>query len=475
MLLTTKTNKITHKTLWYKRLIVSSLTLYLGIFSPLFTLQTALAAPAITSISSSSGPTTGGQNLTIYGSGFLLDKYYQQISVNNTSGSSMKNIQLDLVLDLASPLNTGHMAANCSDLHFQDTAGNELYYWIESDGSACNSTTQHVWIKIPSLNTGISYINVLYGSGLSYTSYNNAYQVFDENTVAGNGGFFDDFATTALPGTALNKWRINNGSWPLGTLATANNYISVGHFRINSVIWGATMAYKTTRLAGLFSFDRTPTMGYIAKMRFSGNISLGNYTGGLIYHKPASDSLDYNTNSHQSFYDAASGWEKTRNSSGSNYPSAGSCVSPCPTIGTYYKNTLTVNNTTNNNVIAAIYRDSGNSIISSYTCNSVLCPTQDLKDFGFDNWVGGMSGKWMYVDWYLVAKKPYGVTLSIVGENPTMAITFGGTPVNSFNVTGSTAINMVTPAHSTGLVNVVIYDYLRGTDSGNNYIYTYQN
>ncbi len=472
MVLPVKT-KTTTKKLWFRKLTVSALILCLGVFFNLFTIQTALAAPAITSISKSGGHTDGGQSLTINGSGFIRDKYYQQIQVSNSSGSAMTNVQLDVVLDLASPLGNGHMAASCSDLHFQTTTGTELYYWIETDASNCSSTSQHVWIKVPSLPTGTSYINMLYGSGLSYTSYNNAYQVFDENTVIGNGGFFDDFATAVPSGSALSRWRINDGSWPLGTLATANNYISAGLFRINSVSWGATMAYKTSGTPGLFSFDRTTTMGYIAKMRFYGATSLGDYTGGLIYHQPISGNQDYNLNSHQGYYDATAGWEKTLNSSGTDYPALGSCTVPCPAISTYYKNTFTVNNTTNNNVVATIYRDTTNSPISTYTCTSTNCPTQDLKDFGFDNWASGTSGRWMYVDWYLVAKKPYNVTTTVVGESPTMAVTFGGTNATSFNVTSTSAMSVVTPAHAAGLVNVIITNYLDGTNSGTNNIYTY--
>jgi len=454
----------TKKRFWLRKLLILGLSLQIGLFSQLLTIQVALAAPTITSIDHNGGPITGLQTVTITGTNFMQDAYYRPYTITNSSGTALSNVQFDLVVDTSTPISGSKMASNCSDLRFVDSTETNLYYWIESDAANCNSNAQHIWVKVPSVPTGTSTITMLYGSGINYAStYNSGVNTFD---------FFDDFSSN----TVGSKWLINNGSWPLATVGDTNTYISGGLAYLNSISWGAMMAASG---GTMMTFARSATMGYISKMRFYTATGLGSYTGGIVYHKPTgSGDVNYNTNSYQGFYGASSGWEKIRNTLGADYPTSGTCSAPCPAVSTYYKNMLTVADTTANNEIATIYRDTGNSTISTYTCpygtSGATCDQINSKTFGMDNYVSGTAGSWMYADWFFVAKKPVStVSIGAGAEYIMTPVSFGGTSATNVDVTSTTTLVATVPAHAAGLVNVIVYDQFHGTNSGTNNIYTY--
>ncbi|MEA3429747.1 MAG: DUF2341 domain-containing protein, partial [Nanoarchaeota archaeon] len=85
--------------------------------------------------------TTGGEDaadtlldIFLNGTSILPDwSYKQPINITENTGSDLDEYQVNVSIDTASLISAGKMSSNCSDIKFEDTEGNNLFYWIEDD------------------------------------------------------------------------------------------------------------------------------------------------------------------------------------------------------------------------------------------------------------------------------------------------------------------------------------------------------
>jgi hypothetical protein len=84
------------------------------------------------------------------------------VTITNSSGAAQSDYQVRITLDTQALIAAGHMKADGSDIRFalSDT-GNELPYWIES---GINTASTRIWVRVHSIPTGSSTINMYYGN-----------------------------------------------------------------------------------------------------------------------------------------------------------------------------------------------------------------------------------------------------------------------------------------------------------------------
>jgi len=142
----------------------------------------------------SSSPNTGttSNSLALSGSGGGTWVYKRPITVTNSSGSALTNYQIKLSLTTAALGNPyTHIKTDGSDVRFMDSnVTTEYSYWNEAWN---NTSTSTIWVKIPSLATGDTTINMYYGNPSATNSSSG------DNTFV----FFDDFRGTTINAT---KW-----------------------------------------------------------------------------------------------------------------------------------------------------------------------------------------------------------------------------------------------------------------------------
>ncbi len=130
-------------------------------------------------------------------SGFAIGSWYdlswtKRKSITVSSLASLTDYQIALTV----PFATG-MQTDFDDIRFTSSDGiTELNYWLEYK---TDSTTAKIWVKIPTLLSGVNTIYMYYGNS-SASSVSNGDNTFD---------FFDHFDTASLD---LNKW--TNGGIP---------------------------------------------------------------------------------------------------------------------------------------------------------------------------------------------------------------------------------------------------------------------
>lgn len=123
----------------------------------------------------------------------IIGAYRKQITVSNSSGSSLTNYQVKLAVAYDSD-----MRSDFNDLRFTSSDGATLLgYWVESYTASTSAT---VWVKIPSIPTSGTTIYMYYGTQTASASSGS-------NTFA----FFDDFEYTDTP--ANHGWTIKAGSF----------------------------------------------------------------------------------------------------------------------------------------------------------------------------------------------------------------------------------------------------------------------
>lgn len=87
--------------------------------------------------------------------------YRKSLSVSN-SGSTLTNEDVLIAYDTASLITAGKLQSDCDDLRFVDSDDSTaLIYWVEG---GCNSSTTHIWVRIPSLTAGGKTIYMYYGN-----------------------------------------------------------------------------------------------------------------------------------------------------------------------------------------------------------------------------------------------------------------------------------------------------------------------
>jgi len=87
--------------------------------------------------------------------------YRRSISVSNP-GSTLTNEDVLIEYDTSALVTAGKLQSDCDDLRFVDSDDSTaLAYWIEG---GCNTTTTHIWVRIPSLPPGGKTIYMYYGN-----------------------------------------------------------------------------------------------------------------------------------------------------------------------------------------------------------------------------------------------------------------------------------------------------------------------
>lgn len=127
--------------------------------------------------------------------------FRQKMPVNNTSGSTQVDFQIDVTINTATLVTNGKLQSNCQDIRFTDQSGKVLPYWIEP--TTCNTTTTKIWIKVPTIHTSGTDIFYYYGNP---SASNPNYKTTDV--------FLKD-----IPGPVA--------SWPLDDTTTTQSYSRV--------------------------------------------------------------------------------------------------------------------------------------------------------------------------------------------------------------------------------------------------------
>lgn len=169
-------------------------------------------------------------------------KYRQSIGITNASGSTLTDYQIPISINTASLISSLKMKSDCSDLRITDSVGNTLPYWISTSPTSaiCNQTTTKVWVKISSLSTSDTILNLYYGnsSASSESNGDNVFPVFADFTIG-----------TSLPSNWTKKDIGTSGTYSIGSSLSISN--TNGEDLWNN-IYGATHIYKNSQISGSF-------------------------------------------------------------------------------------------------------------------------------------------------------------------------------------------------------------------------------
>jgi predicted ribosomally synthesized peptide with SipW-like signal peptide len=167
--------------------------------------------------------------------------YREPITINNT-GSALTNYQIQLTLNLSTPISSSHMLASGNDIRFTSSDGQTLLnYWIESISTPAAAV---IWVKLPSIPVGSPAVTI-------YMYYGNS-----GATVGSNGDntfiFFDDFETYPF-----TKW--TGSTTPnTGTMTQISSSPTPDH---------GSYCAKITRTGGTFTetatFTSSPTVAIV--------------------------------------------------------------------------------------------------------------------------------------------------------------------------------------------------------------------
>jgi hypothetical protein len=174
------------------------------------------------------------------------------ISVGNTTGGSLSNVDVLITLDTASLISAGKMQSDCDDLRLVDSDDTTLLtYWIEG---GCNTSTTQIWARIPSiLSVGKTIFAYYKNSGAT-------------NGQTSWGGNFITFNNTS---SCPSGWTTNtnyDNRFPYGstTYGTQGGLDTHTHTTLSCGTTGTAMYYTTTNTGTDFpSRDHTHTLyGY---------------------------------------------------------------------------------------------------------------------------------------------------------------------------------------------------------------------
>ncbi len=88
--------------------------------------------------------------------------YRRSLSVGN-SGTELTNEDVLIEYDTAALVTAGKLQSDCDDLRFVDSDDSTaLAYWVEG---GCNTSTTHIWVRVPTLPSGGKTIYMYYGNG----------------------------------------------------------------------------------------------------------------------------------------------------------------------------------------------------------------------------------------------------------------------------------------------------------------------
>ena len=200
---------------------------------------------------------------------FKMNIYVQpviQLVVQNNSDTDLGEYQQRLTMDWSKfPSSfTSKLNPDLSNITILNADGERVYAWLESDNFATSKTsTDTIWVKIPSLKAHSNYNLYLYPSGefdgvywgeapqlsSTYAEYDNGKYVFN---------FYDNFAGTTLgsewnSGASGGTITVNNGlteTIPYNSSSSSYTYISTKDYQIT----GPSIIQS---YANLNSFDTT--------------------------------------------------------------------------------------------------------------------------------------------------------------------------------------------------------------------------
>jgi len=94
--------------------------------------------------------------------------FRRSVDVSNSTGSTLSNEDVLIVIDTASLVSADKLQSDCDDLRFTDSDDSSLLsYWIEG---GCNTSTTQVWVRIPSLPSAGKKIYFYYGNETAVNS-----------------------------------------------------------------------------------------------------------------------------------------------------------------------------------------------------------------------------------------------------------------------------------------------------------------
>ncbi|MCW1949140.1 MAG: DUF2341 domain-containing protein [Candidatus Shapirobacteria bacterium] len=169
-------------------------------------------------------------------------KYRSSVGVTNSSGSTLTDYQIPIIINTASLISASKMNSDCSDLRVTDSVGSTLPFWISTSPATakCNQTATKVWVKASSLSTSGTTFHLYYGnsSAPSQSNGDNVFPIFADFTIG-----------TSLPTNWIKKDIGTSGTYSIGgSLALSNTN---GEDLWNN-IYGASHIYKNTQISGSF-------------------------------------------------------------------------------------------------------------------------------------------------------------------------------------------------------------------------------
>jgi hypothetical protein len=209
--------------------------------------------------------------------------YRKSITILENSGDDLTDFQVNLTINTTELIEDGKLNANCSDIRFGDSNGNEIFYWIENE-SLCNDSATKVWVKTNLTASQNNTIYLYYGNtdGINQSNGTNVFE------------FFDDFNSGSID---LSKWTTGGGTISIVSgrakivPATADPDVNAYIRSVDDVIQpNITIHYKIEQEAdeqqylGL-SRETDPWNGTYWEMYYS------NYDNNLVYYR--SDATGY--------------------------------------------------------------------------------------------------------------------------------------------------------------------------------------
>lgn len=108
-------------------------------------------------------------------------KFRVAITINN-SGSTVYGQKVKLDIDTATLISASKLQGDCDDSRFTDAGGNNLRYYLDSSGGACNSASTDYYILMPVIYAGENIVYHYYGAPIASVGGENLQ--FSESTFS---------------------------------------------------------------------------------------------------------------------------------------------------------------------------------------------------------------------------------------------------------------------------------------------------
>lgn len=141
--------------------------------------------------------------------------YRVPVTLINT-GEQLTDCQVQVTLGPSFPW-AHSLAAGGADIRFATSDGlTEIPFWIEEWDDTPPDAHASVWVKVPSIPTGGTFVYMYYGNS-SAINASNGFNTFE---------FFDDFESGTVPEPA--RWTASGGTWSILTGVTQKNGVTGG-------------------------------------------------------------------------------------------------------------------------------------------------------------------------------------------------------------------------------------------------------